>query len=114
MSGQHIQVNRAAPPAFNVLEPEGHFIGTEIEDAIFALAKTKANVNILRGNLHDPKTAAIRPLSDIREDIRSSVDGLMLLKAYLTESDIRLFPKLKVVVRMGVSAASLGLAERCI
>jgi C-terminal binding protein len=43
-----------------------------------------------------PGVDTLAPWTDVPEDLRKEVDGLMILKVYLTEKDMDLFPKLKV------------------
>ncbi|TKA33049.1 hypothetical protein B0A54_14710 [Friedmanniomyces endolithicus] len=73
-------------PTYTILEADGQYPEQDLEDQIF----------------NDDPTHAYKVRFEVPKDIRDEVDGLMILKLHLGEKDLELFPKLKVVVRMGV------------
>ncbi|EMC95097.1 hypothetical protein BAUCODRAFT_149122 [Baudoinia panamericana UAMH 10762] len=101
---------------YTILEADGQHPEGLLEDQIFNVDPTHSyKVRFLRAALAPSGTATVRPWAEIPKDIRDEVHGLMILKLYLTEKDIELFPKLKVVVRMGVGYDRLdrpALAKR--
>ncbi|WP_431282982.1 C-terminal binding protein [Humitalea sp. 24SJ18S-53] len=88
-----------------VLEPEAMYPDTSVEQEVLG-----RNVRILHGGApHD------RDLSLLSDDVCAEVDGLFIFRHWLRAADIARFPKLKVVVRMGVGYDRLDrktLAER--
>jgi C-terminal binding protein len=73
-----------------VLEPEGLYSDTAIEQAILG-----PGVRILQGN-------AKSSLAELPDSLLAEVEGLMTLRMAVPAEQIARFPKLKVVVRMGV------------
>jgi C-terminal binding protein len=88
-----------------VLEPEGMYPDTALEQEVLG-----PEVRILHGGApHD------RDLSLLPDAVCAEVDGLFIFRHWLRAADIARFPKLKVVVRMGVGYDRLDrktLAER--
>ncbi|KIW53576.1 hypothetical protein, variant [Exophiala xenobiotica] len=52
--------------------------------------------------LWPPGEPLAKPWSAIDKELRDQVDGILVLKMPFTAKDLALFPKLKVIVRMGV------------
>jgi C-terminal binding protein len=73
-----------------VLEPEGLYPDTGLEQQILG-----PGVRILQGN-------ARASLAELPDELLAEVDGLMTLRMPVPAEQIARFPKLKVVVRMGV------------
>jgi phosphoglycerate dehydrogenase-like enzyme len=73
-----------------VLEPEGLYTDTVLEQEILG-----PGVRILQGN-------AKSSLAELPDSLLAEVDGLMTLRMAVPAEQIARFPKLKVVVRMGV------------
>ena len=73
-----------------VLEPEGLYPDTRLEEEILG-----PGVRILRGG-------AKSSLAELPDALLAEADGLMTLRMALPADQIARFPKLKVVVRMGV------------
>lgn len=73
-----------------VLEPEGLYPDTALEQGILG-----PGVRILQGN-------AKASLAELPDSLLAEVDGLMTLRMWVPAEQIARFPKLKVVVRMGV------------
>lgn len=73
-----------------VLEPEGLYPDTELEQRIMG-----PSVRILRGN-------AKASLAELPDSLLAEADGLMTLRMSVPADQLARFPKLKVVVRMGV------------
>ncbi|WP_240048262.1 C-terminal binding protein [Crenalkalicoccus roseus] len=73
-----------------VLEPEGLYPDTDLEQRILG-----PGVRILRGN-------ARTGLADLPDSLCAEADGLMTLRMAVPGEQLARFPKLKVVVRMGV------------
>ena len=73
-----------------VLEPEGLYPDTILEQEILG-----PGVRILQGN-------AKASLAELPDSLLAEVEGLMTLRMAVPAEQIARFPKLKVVVRMGV------------
>jgi phosphoglycerate dehydrogenase-like enzyme len=73
-----------------VLEPEGLYADTSVEDRIFA-----GGARILQG-------AARASLAELPDALCAEADGLMTLRMAVPAEQLARFPKLRVVVRMGV------------
>ncbi|KAF2766567.1 phosphoglycerate dehydrogenase [Teratosphaeria nubilosa] len=94
-------------PSYTILEADGQHPDSALEETIFNAprldpSQPSVKVRFLRGALSPSGTADLHPWTNIPKELRDEIDGLMILKLYLTAEDIELFPKLKVVVRMGV------------
>jgi C-terminal binding protein len=76
--------------ALTVLEPEGLYPDTSVEDAVL-----RGGARILRGN-------ARGALSDLPDAMLAEADAIMTLRCAVRAEDIARAPKLKLVVRMGV------------
>lgn len=83
---------------FTILEADGQYTGAnELEDLIFAPATSSDyTVRFVRGSLAPVGYDTLAPWTDIPEELRNEVDGLMILKLYVTRDDLALFPNLKV------------------
>src|SRR5690242_9643629 len=73
-----------------VLEPEGLYPDTGMEQEIFG-----PEVRVLQGH-------ARSSLAELPDSLLAEVDGLMTLRMAVPAEQIARFPRLKVVVRMGV------------
>ena len=73
-----------------VLEPEGLYPDTMLEQRILG-----PGVRILQGH-------AKASLAELPDSLLAEVDGLMTLRMWVPAEQIARFPKLKVIVRMGV------------
>lgn len=90
----------SAPPI--VLELEGMYSESILEDTVFAnTGYTYVSARI----------GLDAPTSLVPEDIRQRTEGLFIFRRFLKPEDIALFPKLKVVVRMGVGYDRLDREE---
>lgn len=70
-----------------------------VEDVVFNESPTHSyKVRFIRTALAPVGTAYLKPWTDIPKEIRDEVQGLMILKLYLTAEDVELFPNLKVYV----------------
>lgn len=68
-----------------------------IEQEIFAPRDGQNyKLEFLSTSLWPTGTPESKPWSDIPEDVRSRIDGIMVLKIGFTEQDVELFPNLKV------------------
>lgn len=84
-------------PTYTILEADGQHPDGILEDHIFNNEPTHPyKVHFVRAALSPVGVAERKPWTDIPKDLRDEVDGLMILKLYLTDKDIELFPKLKV------------------
>jgi C-terminal binding protein len=90
----------AQPGRLVVLEPEGMYPDTALEQEVLG-----PDVEILRGGA--PHDATLDALPD---EVCARVDGLFIFRHWLRAADIARFPRLKVVVRMGVGYDRLDLA----
>jgi phosphoglycerate dehydrogenase-like enzyme len=73
-----------------VLEPEGLYPTTELEQRIMG-----PGVRILQG-------ACKASLAELPDELCQQAEGLMTLRMAVPADQIARFPKLKVVIRMGV------------
>lgn len=86
-----------------VLEPEGLYPDTALEEEIFA-----GQARLVRGG-------APGGLHELPDALCAEADGLFVFRHWMSAADLARFPKLKVVVRMGVGYDRLdraALAER--
>lgn len=83
-----------------VLEPEAMYPDTRLEQEILG-----PGVEVLRGGA--PHTDTLDALTD---EVCARVDGLLIFRHWLRPHHIARFPKLKVVVRMGVGYDRLDRA----
>ena len=83
-----------------VLEPEAMYPDTRLEQEVLG-----PDVEILHGGA--PHTTSLDVLS---EEVCAKVDGLLVFRHWLKPHHIARFPKLKVVVRMGVGYDRLDRA----
>lgn len=87
----------ASTPTFTILEADGQYPDNTLEETIFAPRPDQNyKVRFLRTALAPVGYDYLLPWSNIPKEIRDEVDGLMILKLYMTEEDVKLFPKLKV------------------
>lgn len=67
------------------------------EEAIFAAPPAHSyKINFVRAGLGVGGNTAVKPISDLSDELCASVDGLMVFRHYLTRADIARFTKLKV------------------
>jgi C-terminal binding protein len=83
-----------------VLEPEGMYPDTRLEQDILG-----PEVEVLHGGA--PHTGS---LDDLPDELCARVDGLLIFRHWLKPHHIARFPRLKVVVRMGVGYDRLDRA----
>lgn len=76
--------------ALTVLEPEGLYPDSVVEDAIW-----QGGARVLRGN-------AINDMSSLPDAMMAQADAIMTLRCSVRAEDIARCPNLKLVVRMGV------------
>ncbi|MBR0656305.1 C-terminal binding protein [Plastoroseomonas arctica] len=76
--------------ALTVLEPEGLYPDSSVEDAIWQGA-----ARVLRGN-------AVNDMSSLSDAMLAQADAIMTLRCSVRAEDIARAPNLKLVVRMGV------------
>ncbi|RFU25344.1 hypothetical protein B7463_g10994, partial [Scytalidium lignicola] len=103
-------------PTYTIIQADGLYPDNELEEQVFAPSPTQSyRLKYLQAYLCPPGTETAKPWSAIPEEIRSEVDGIMVLKAHFSEQDLQLFPRLKVFVRMGVGydrVDRIALAKR--
>ncbi|KAF2164737.1 hypothetical protein M409DRAFT_67831 [Zasmidium cellare ATCC 36951] len=93
----------ATVPTYTIIQADGLYPDDSIEQEIFAPRNGQNyKLDFLSTSLWPTGTPESKPWSDIPEDVRSRIDGIMVLKIGFTEQDVELFPNLKVIVRMGV------------
>ncbi|OJJ38300.1 hypothetical protein ASPWEDRAFT_168214 [Aspergillus wentii DTO 134E9] len=85
-------------PTYTIIQADGLYGDTTIENKIFH----PYNVTYLETNLSPAGDPACKPWSSIDASLREKVDGITILKPSFTAEDLDLFPRLKVLVRMGV------------
>ncbi|KAH8892117.1 C-terminal binding protein [Thozetella sp. PMI_491] len=90
-------------PTYTILQGDGLYPDDSVEQEIFSREPSHTyKVNYVQADLLPGDSPVAKPWSSIPEELRNKVDGILILKLYFTEEDIALFPRLKVVVRMGV------------
>ncbi|GAB7327612.1 hypothetical protein MBLNU13_g11460t1 [Cladosporium sp. NU13] len=88
---------------FTIVQADGLYADNIIEQELFARSGLHDHdIEYLQLDLFPAGQAVAKPWSTIPEPVRNRVNGIMLLKLWMTEDDVKLFPNLKVVVRMGV------------
>jgi C-terminal binding protein len=97
MSNQQSSSNPMANPTFVILEPEGLYADTKLEQTILS-----TSINQRRFEIHQAHLGEDIPYSHIPLELRQRVNGLFVLRHWVKEEDITLFENLKVIVRMGV------------
>lgn len=98
------------PKCFVVLEPEGMYEDTSLESTILGTSLSQKSFEV-----HQAHLGKHNNYSDLPQDLRDRVHGLFVFHRRMSATDVGLFPKLKVVVRMGVGYDQLdhkALAER--
>lgn len=97
MNGTAATTNGEPIRTYTILEADGQYPDNTLEDTIFAPQPGQNyKVRFLRTQLAPVGVDYLKPYDEIPKEIRDEVDGLMVLKLYLTEKDLDLFPKLKV------------------
>jgi len=92
--------NDATIPTYTILEADGQYPDNTLEEDIFAPREGQNyRLRFIRTALAPVGADWLKPYSEVPQDIREQCDGLMILKLYVTESDLALFPNLKVYVR---------------
>lgn len=86
-------------PTLTVLEPESLYPDTALEERILG-----PSVRVLRGR-------AKSSLLELPDDLCAEADGLMTLRMAVPAEALARFPKLRVVVRMGVGYDRVDRAE---
>lgn len=99
------------PSSANELSAGMHLDDT-VEKAIFAAAPFHDyDIEFLRVNLGGINgTGEMKPVSLLSRELCERVDGIMVLRHYMTKEDVKRFPNLKVVVRCGVGYDRLDRA----
>ncbi|KIV89402.1 hypothetical protein PV10_08965 [Exophiala mesophila] len=101
---------------FTIIQADGLYPDDSIEQQIFTPTESQNyQVKYVQTDLWVPGTPTPKPWTAIDKVLRDEVDGIMVLKMGFTKQDLDLFPRLKVIVRMGVGYDRLDrvcLAER--
>ena len=93
----------SSTPTYTIIQADGLYPDSTLEDQIFTDSPThKYRIKYLQTNLWPPGTPNMKPWSSISEDLRHQVNGILDLKLPFTAEDVKLFPNLKVFIRMGV------------
>ncbi|KAI9044080.1 C-terminal-binding protein 1 [Aspergillus affinis] len=100
-----------------IVQADGLYPDDAVEQQILKDARIPQSrkIKYLQLDLFPTGTATPKPWTTIPEELRREVDGILTLKMYFTAEDLQLFPKLKVIVRMGVGYDRLdrvALAQR--
>ncbi len=82
-----------------ILEPEGLYADTSVEERVFA-----GGARIVQGAARDN-------LAELPDALCAQADGLMTLRMAVPAEQLARFPKLRVVVRMGVGYDRVDRAE---
>ncbi|OQV00495.1 D-isomer specific 2-hydroxyacid dehydrogenase, NAD binding domain-containing protein [Cladophialophora immunda] len=102
VSGQ-VPIETTEVPTYTIIQADGVYPDDVVERPIFTANPTHAyKLNYVSTHLFPTGTPVPKPWSSIPKDLRDQVDGIMVLKMGFTAADVELFPKLKVIVRMGV------------
>ncbi|KIW37645.1 uncharacterized protein PV06_10285 [Exophiala oligosperma] len=90
-------------PTYTIIQADGLYPDDVVEQDIFNETPTHDyNLRYVQTDLWPPGTVEAKPWSAVDKALRDEVDGIMVLKMRFTAEDLALFPKLKVIVRMGV------------
>ncbi|OCT52578.1 C-terminal-binding protein 1 [Cladophialophora carrionii] len=90
-------------PTYTIIQADGLYPDDILETKIFTENPPHAyKVKYLQTGLFPTGTPLPKPWSTIPQELREQVDGIMVLKMGFTAADVALFPRLKVIVRMGV------------
>ncbi|PWY75437.1 C-terminal binding protein [Aspergillus heteromorphus CBS 117.55] len=91
-------------PTYTIIQADGLYEDDTIEQQILNPPnKSHAyKINYQQTHLSPDGVPTYKPWSTIDKSLRDQVDGITLLKPSFTAADLELFPKLKVLVRMGV------------
>ncbi|OAP61599.1 hypothetical protein AYL99_03802 [Fonsecaea erecta] len=90
-------------PTYTIIQADGIYPDDAVEQAIFtANPPHPYKLEYVSTGLFPTGAPVPKPWSSIPKDLRDRVDGIMVLKMGFTAKDVELFPKLKVIVRMGV------------
>ncbi|MGG5821425.1 C-terminal binding protein [Falsiroseomonas sp. HW251] len=87
-------------PRLTVLEPEAMYPDTLLEQRILG-----PEVEVIQGGAPHPES-----LDAVSDEVCARVDGLLIFRHWLKPHHVARFPKLKVVVRMGVGYDRLDRA----
>ncbi|KAL2397913.1 C-terminal-binding protein 2 [Exophiala dermatitidis] len=105
-----------AIPTYTIIQADGLYPDDTVEQEIFQPRPGQNYaVKYIQTNLWPTGVPNRRPWSDIDPGLREQVDGIMVLKMSFKAEDLALFPRLKVIVRMGVGYDRLdrvALAKR--
>ncbi|KIW79919.1 hypothetical protein Z517_06534 [Fonsecaea pedrosoi CBS 271.37] len=103
-------------PTYTIIQADGIYPDDVVEQEIFtANPPHPYKLNYVSTPLFPVGAPTPKPWSTIPKDLRDQVDGILVLKMGFTAADLELFPKLKVIVRMGVGYDRLdrdALAKR--
>ncbi|KEF58621.1 uncharacterized protein A1O9_06547 [Exophiala aquamarina CBS 119918] len=103
---------------FTIIQADGLYPDDVVEKQIFKPRESQQyELDYHQTYLWPTGTPNRKPWSDVDRALRDQVDGIMVLKMDFTSADLDLFPKLKVIVRMGVGYDRLdreALAKRSV
>ncbi len=90
-------------PTYTIIQADGLYPDDNLEKELFApRAGQNYKLKYVQTNLYPSMATDMKPWSTIPEELRNQVDGIEVLKMPFTAADVDLFPRLKVIVRMGV------------
>ncbi|CAL5870750.1 uncharacterized protein PFLUO_LOCUS4990 [Penicillium psychrofluorescens] len=105
-----------AETTYTIIQADGLYPDDTVEQEILRPnLPVPCTINYLQLDLFPTGAPIPKPWSAVPEDLRHKVDGILTLKMRFTAEDLALFPRLKVIVRMGVGYDRLdrvALAKR--
>lgn len=108
--------NASSIPHYTIIQADGLYPDDNFEQKFFAQTESQEyTVEYHQADLFPTGTQNSRPWTDLPKELRDRVDGILTLKMRFTADDLELFPKLKVILRMGVGYDRLdrvALAKR--
>ena len=82
---------------YTIIQADGLYPDSEVEDQTFAPSPSQRyELRYVQTNLWPTGVPDAKPWTDVPEELRKEVDGIMVLKLPFTEQDLALFPNLKV------------------
>lgn len=90
-------------PHYTIVQADGLYPNDDFEQKFFATTESDTHtVEYHQADLFKTGTPNPKLWTDLPKELRDRVDGLLTLKMRFTANDLTLFPKLKVIIRMGV------------
>lgn len=107
---------QTSTPHFTIIQADGLYPNDSFEQDFFRPSDSESyTFEYHQADLFPTGVANPRPWSDLPKELRDRADGILTLKMRFTADDLALFPRLQVILRMGVGYDRLdrvALAKR--